>query len=731
MHARVRKGAILFDRFRLDGKLGEGGMGEVWCAHDRLMEQRVALKFVSAEYLGDPRALLLLKREAQKARILTHPNIVRVHDFHEEPGLAFISMEYVEGKTFQSMQRREPGQVFEPGAIRDLVAQLCEALHYAHTTAGMIHRDLKPANLMVDARRQLRVMDFGIAAPQPATASSFTRSLASSGTLPYMSPQQLKGEAPSPKDDLYSLGATLYELFTGAPPFYTNDIAHDILCTVPPSVRQRREDFGLDLPPIAPVWESVIAQCLAKDPTRRPQSAREIVTRLSIHRTMPVALAPAQDRVACQNAGFAVPLDQGPRLEGKSETQAEGQTMVGSAIRSWSTLGLVALVALGSWLWSRRGEPVSAKGDRPEVAMPVASASSAASVSSTPDQRPAARVDSAPPEQALPVHLELPLSIDEIYADAGSELVLVDRGVGRIMLVTPAPEVSVRVVELARAPAHVSFSPGARRLYCAYGDGRLTSVSTEPGGHLQELEFARHPASPVNILAIDYGLLVADKVGAWGSLTSYPESGGRMAASREYFAAPRYSVWHGGTRRAIFLSYEHSPRDIAYEEISSTLALGNKGDSPYHNSAGMDGPIYALDRFIGLGSGRIYDPNTLTLVATLPFEVRAGTAVGGSIFVADRSATGVHPQGAGGAAPTRVHRVGERGEDQASVQIPGRFIGMCPWAGTLAVAADAGGRTRLFFLDENLNFAEPPPPRADEVAKKPVIIIKRSAAAQP
>jgi hypothetical protein len=161
-----------------------------------------------------------------------------------------------------------------------LVAQVCEALEYAHTVAKVVHRDLKPSNLMINSKRELKVTDFGIARSIADTASRLSGKSGTSGTPAYMSPQQANGEKASHADDIYALGATLYELLTSKPPFYSGDILDQLKHKVPVRIGERRRELGIEGEEVPVHWEETIAACLAKDPVQRPQSAAEVAKRL-------------------------------------------------------------------------------------------------------------------------------------------------------------------------------------------------------------------------------------------------------------------------------------------------------------------------------------------------------------------------------------------------------------------------------------------------------------------
>lgn len=259
-------------RFILIRKLGAGGMGLVWLARDERLDEQVALKFLPALVNADADALETLRKETIRARNLSHPNILRLHDFHNEPDEpAFISMEYVQGKTLAELRQDQVGGVFSWVTLAPLVKQLCAALEYAHGK-GVIHRDLKPANLMVDNNGQLKLADFGISVVVNDSRLRMTGLVGNSGTLTYMSPQQMMGKTPKPTDDVYALGATLYCLLTSRPPFYQGYIRDYVLCGIPDPIPQRLKDLAIqnDLPP--EVCTMVMA-CLEKEPDQRPTSA--------------------------------------------------------------------------------------------------------------------------------------------------------------------------------------------------------------------------------------------------------------------------------------------------------------------------------------------------------------------------------------------------------------------------------------------------------------------------
>src|SRR5437667_3341382 len=280
-------GQKVFGRYTLVKVLGRGGMGIVWLARDEELERDVALKFLPDLMIQDHAVFDQLKRETKRCLELTHPHIVRIHDFVNDERSGCISMEYIDGETLSNLRAEKEQKVFEPDQIATWTSQLCEALDYAHNHAKVIHCDLKPADLMVNQRGDLKVSDFGIARSLGDSVSRLTAERGRSGTLVYMSPQQLNGERCTHLDDIYSLGATIYELLTSKPPFYSGNIDRQICERVAPSMTERRKELDIEPALVPQVWEDAVAACLAKGSSRRPQSAAEVAQRLQLRLTEP------------------------------------------------------------------------------------------------------------------------------------------------------------------------------------------------------------------------------------------------------------------------------------------------------------------------------------------------------------------------------------------------------------------------------------------------------------
>src|SRR5438874_5226346 len=280
--------------YRIIAKLGAGGMGEVYSAHDERLEREVALKIIRSGALADDAARKRFRKEALALSKLNHPSIATIFDFDfdSESGVDLIAMEYVPGETLA--ERARAGAMVEKEAIA-LALQIADALEEAHER-GIIHRDLKPGNVMVTPKGRVKVLDFGLAKLlRPATgtpaALTWSETQGVSGTLPYMSPEQLRDEAVDARSDIFSLGAVLYELTTGRQPF-------------PETVASRLTDAILNRTPVppralnprlSPELERIILKCLEKDPGLRYQAAKELwvdLHRLSAPTSAPSAAMP-------------------------------------------------------------------------------------------------------------------------------------------------------------------------------------------------------------------------------------------------------------------------------------------------------------------------------------------------------------------------------------------------------------------------------------------------------
>jgi serine/threonine protein kinase len=304
-------GQLIAGRFRLEKLLGRGGMGVVWRARDEELRKTRALKFLKEELASDPGAIASLKDELGRCQELAHRHIIRLFELvkDEAHGLVAVSMEVAEGGSLTARRLETPHRWFEPDELLPWVGQLCEALAYIHEEAGLVHRDIKPSNLLLDERDRLKLSDFGISGSLTESFTRLTGEHPSAGTPAYMSPEQACGKAPHPSDDLYALGATLYELLSGQPPFSGSaaSVRAQLLSdTPPPAISVRRSLLEKLETPVPPLWENIVAALLAKNAADRPASAREVMERLRVTEQKPEA--PPAMAVAVES----LPVDEGP-----------------------------------------------------------------------------------------------------------------------------------------------------------------------------------------------------------------------------------------------------------------------------------------------------------------------------------------------------------------------------------------------------------------------------------
>jgi len=278
----LTKGYKVAGRYVLEKILGHGGMGVVWMAFDELLKRYVALKVLPDALRSDETALNDLKNEVLTSQKISNDHIVKIFDFVEDSQSAGISMELIDGLTLSTLRLYRPNKIFESSDedLRICINHLGIAMQYAHKE-GVIHRDIKPSNLMVDKRGILKVTDFGISCSITDSINRITKgAILKGGTPPYMSPQQALGKPATPLDDIYSIGATIYDLLTGKPPFLGYDIFNRLQTEVPPPMSERRKELGIRGRPISKRWEEVIAATLDKDPSKRPQTVQELVSLL-------------------------------------------------------------------------------------------------------------------------------------------------------------------------------------------------------------------------------------------------------------------------------------------------------------------------------------------------------------------------------------------------------------------------------------------------------------------
>jgi eukaryotic-like serine/threonine-protein kinase len=336
--------------YSVQGRLGRGGMGEVFLAWDERLERRVAIKRIRQDSDLSPEQRERFRREARMAARLSHSAIVQIHDLVTEGDEDAIVMEYVEGRTLA--ERLAGGRLKTAEALR-LSLEIATGLAAAHE-AGLIHRDLKSANVIVTGAGHAKILDFGLARPMGLSDDTcLTRQGIVVGTLLSMSPEQARGQELDERSDLFSLGVLLYEMLAGRSPFQGKDpveVLHRVVYEPPPSLRSLRPD-------LAPELESLLDRLLAKDRKLRPGSAREVIAALESLPASPGAGAASGTDSLSDLPTSAEPRWREPVPAVRSHRRA---VLAGAAVV------LLAAVAAAAWL-GRPAVPLRVAVARPEV----------------------------------------------------------------------------------------------------------------------------------------------------------------------------------------------------------------------------------------------------------------------------------------------------------------------------------------------------------------------------
>ncbi len=336
--------------YRVVRRLGVGGMGEVYLAHDTELEREVALKVMSAELARDANQRKRFRTEAKAASALAHPNICVIHEVGETAdGRPFLAMEYIAGQTLEViLQQRRLG-------IREVInlgIEVADALEAAHSLL-IVHRDIKPSNIMLDQRGRVKVLDFGLAKrlgrdelSSMTTAPALTQSGVLLGTPHYMSPEQALGRELDHRTDLFSLGVVLYELVAGQRPFLGRTVGE----TINNVVNQPPQPLGLQNPLFSSALQNIVFRCLEKEPAQRYPSAKALADDLTQLRAQTDRLTAAQDRTVLTPASAlsAAPAGE-PASTGPAKSPSKRPTNRAVVLSAATVAAIV--IAGGALLW--------------------------------------------------------------------------------------------------------------------------------------------------------------------------------------------------------------------------------------------------------------------------------------------------------------------------------------------------------------------------------------------
>jgi beta-lactam-binding protein with PASTA domain/predicted Ser/Thr protein kinase len=328
--AEAQRGTVVDERYKLDRKIGSGGMADVWLADDTELDRKVAIKILHDRFAQDSEFVQRFQREAQAAAGLQHPNVVGIFDRGAFDGTYFIAMEYVDGPSMKDLVK---GGMSPKDAI-DFTRQILNAARFAHRK-GIVHRDLKPQNVLIDDEGRARVADFGIA--RAGENSDITATGSVMGTAQYISPEQAQGKPTTPRSDIYSIGVILYEAVTGRVPFEGESAVAVALKQVSEAPRRP----SAINPNVPPALDAVVMRALAKDPDARFNDADAFLKALDA-----AEKAPDTPRAQDTAAYAAVTPEGEAAIPGEEAYDEEEELERERRRRRWRWI-IIALLAAG------------------------------------------------------------------------------------------------------------------------------------------------------------------------------------------------------------------------------------------------------------------------------------------------------------------------------------------------------------------------------------------------
>ena len=413
-----------YGRYRIQEELGKGTMGVVYRAHDPQIDRLVALKILRPDRVVSESFVARFLKEARAIGRLSHPQIVTVYDVGEDKGTIYIAMEYLEGRSFDTVVRARELSIEQ---CVDVARQIAEALDYAHSK-GIVHRDIKPSNIILTADNRIKLTDFGIARIEDTAAAHQTQAGEILGTPVYMSPEQVMGQTVDGRSDLYSVGVLIYEMLAGKRPFQGNNIA-----AIFKAITQDTPEPPASLDPFIPkALSNLVMKSLAKEPRDRFQTGREMAEALKAVSAPESASGPAPPPKA-------LPPKRRP-------------------VWLYSLLILALLGAGGGYWWLQKGpgsEQGTTQGD--------ASSSDNGSV----NHQTAQGDDAKPPQQLAVLQVSTEPAGAQVYVDGlfrGQTPMDLDLGLGKYEVRLNLPEyleweAQINLENPGETPLHIPLQP--------------------------------------------------------------------------------------------------------------------------------------------------------------------------------------------------------------------------------------------------------------------------------
>lgn len=448
-------------RFRISGTLGHGATGVVYQAHDPLTGRTVAVRTVNCSGLSHEEAEAAeqrFQREARSAGRLDHPNIVSIHGVGRSDDLAYIALEFVAGQSLRDLL--DSGRVLPPERIAEIAAQIADGLAFAHAS-NVVHRDLKPASIMVLDNGAVKIANFGIA---PLSDSSRAVADTDAASPHYRSPEQVTGQKADGRSDIFALGAVLYEMLTGRPPFTGNErnaIFDQVLNVAPPPPSSHNPDMPQG-------FDRIVARAMAKDPDQRYQNADDMATDLRNYHHIAELPQPVQP------SGSAPPATTPPAEATVPPTPAAAPGGFARVLRYGAPLVVVALLA-AAYL--------------PRSEAPLASSTPPPPSSAAPEPRQIEMTDTTKAEQPVPQVVDSQIDVAEPAAEAVEAVAEAEEAVEAVAEAAPATRTATPRVA-AEGRIRLAIAPWGE----VYVDGKKAGVSPPlaeirlpPGKHRIEI----------------------------------------------------------------------------------------------------------------------------------------------------------------------------------------------------------------------------------------------------